>query len=288
MVEVYTLSSFVKTENGGNPAGVVLNGEGFSENQMQKIAAEVGFSETAFVSKSTKADFKVRFFTPNGEVDLCGHATIAVFSLMAQKGIITKGIYTQETKAGILNVEIRDKNIVMMNQTCPEYYDIIDKKEIAQSLNISEDEIVSELPIQVVSTGVKDIFVPIKGLETLKNIKPDFNQIEELSRKYDVTGYHMFTLETENNSTAHCRNFAPLYDIPEESATGTSNGALSCYLYKYDKIKDDNLENLVFEQGYSMNKPSEILVQLRANGEDIIEVKVGGCAKIIEKIQIEI
>ena len=95
-------------------------------------------------------------------------------------------------------------------------------------------------------------------------------------------------METENNSTAHCRNFAPLYDISEESATGTSNGALSCHLYKYGKIKDDNLENLVFEQGYSMKKPSEILVQLRAKGEDIIEVKVGGCAKIIEKIQITI
>lgn len=288
MVEVYTLNSFAKAENGGNPAGVVLSAEELNENQMQKIAAEIGFSETAFVSMSNKADFKVRFFTPNGEVDLCGHATIAVFSFMAQKEIITKGIYTQETKAGILNVEIRDENIVMMNQTSPEFYNIIDKKEIAQSLNICQDNIVSQIPIQVVSTGIKDIFVPIKDIETLKNIKPNLNQIEEISRKYDVTGYHLFTLETENNSTAHCRNFAPLYGIPEESATGTSNGALSCYLYKYGKIKEEQLENLIFEQGYSMKKPSEILVELRVNGEAVIEVKVGGSAKINDKIEIDI
>src|SRR6185369_17713524 len=81
-IKVFTLNSFAKTQEGGNPAGVVLDSGNLSEVQMLAAAKEVGFSETAFVGKSNKADFKVRFFTPTDEVDLCGHATIATYALM--------------------------------------------------------------------------------------------------------------------------------------------------------------------------------------------------------------
>ena len=103
-VTVYTLDSFAKEFGGGNPAGVVLGADHYSEKEMKLIAKEVGFSETAFVMNSDNADFKIRFFTPNEEVDLCGHATIGAFSLMLDKRIITSYNYTQETKAGILGV----------------------------------------------------------------------------------------------------------------------------------------------------------------------------------------
>lgn len=85
-INAYTLNSFAKTKEGGNPAGVVTNADSLSEEEMRKIAAVLGFSETAFVLKSNAADFKVRFFTPNEEVDLCGHATIATF-LLLQKSL---------------------------------------------------------------------------------------------------------------------------------------------------------------------------------------------------------
>lgn len=78
-IKVYKLNSFAKAKEGGNAAGVVLNADSLSEKEMAKIAAVLGFSETAFVLQSNVADFKLRFFTPNEEVDLCGHATIASF-----------------------------------------------------------------------------------------------------------------------------------------------------------------------------------------------------------------
>lgn len=99
-IKVYTLNAFAKTENGGNPAGVVLSADTLSPADMQKISAKAGFSETAFVKKSEIADFKVDFFTPNNQVDLCGHATIATFYMLANKDLIKAGTYTQETKAG--------------------------------------------------------------------------------------------------------------------------------------------------------------------------------------------
>jgi PhzF family phenazine biosynthesis protein len=287
-VKVYTLNAFAKTSRGGNPAGVVLEGSNLSDNEMQKIAQEVGFSETAFVLKSDKADFKVRFFTPNGEVDLCGHATIATFFLMAKLGPIKVGKYTQETKAGILNFEVQDNNFIFMYQNLPQFFDEIDKKEIAESLNISEEIISNDLPVQIVSTGLRDIFIPIKSLKNLHSIKPKFEKVSEISKKYGVVGYHLFTLETKFGSTAHCRNLAPLYDIPEESATGTSSGALSCYLFKYGKISKQDANYLIFEQGYTMNKPSEIFVNLKLQDHKIVEVRVGGVASNIQEKELSI
>ncbi|WP_053954953.1 PhzF family phenazine biosynthesis protein [Inediibacterium massiliense] len=282
-VEVYTLNAFGKTENGGNPAGVVIDADDLSEEMMQKIAKKVGFSETAFVQKSDQADFKVRFFTPSEEVDLCGHATIATFFVLLKEGIVSLGKYKQETKAGVLDIEIKENNNILMNQALPQFLEIIDKKEIVDSLNIKEEDIVEDLPIQIVSTGLKDILIPVKNLNTLTHMKPDFDKITEVSKKYNVVGYHVFTLETKLDSTAHCRNFAPLYDILEESATGTSNGALSAYLFKYKKVNEEKAQDMIFEQGYSMNQPSEIRGSLMTENQEITEVKVGGSAEKIQK-----
>lgn len=287
-IKAYTLNAFSKSNNGGNPAGVVLDADKLSDKQMLRIAQEIGFSETAFVKKSNKADFKLSFFTPTEEVDLCGHATIATFFLMKNLGLIQSGRYTQETKAGVLDIKVKEENTIFMNQNNPHFFEEIDKKEIADSLNISTKSLAADLPIQIVTTGLRDILVPIKNLSDLHSIKANFEKITEISKKYKVVGYHLFTLETKLNSTAHCRNFAPLYNIPEESATGTSNGALSCYLFKHKRINKKQINNLVYEQGYSMNKPSEIFVKLKADDKKIAEVRVGGIASNIQEITIEI
>ncbi|CAH1059332.1 PhzF family phenazine biosynthesis protein [Paenibacillus pseudetheri] len=275
-INVYTLNSFAKTRDGGNPAGVVMNADLLSEEEMRKIAAILGFSETAFVLQSNMADFKVRFFTPNEEVDLCGHATIATFYTMSSLNLLKQGKYKQETRAGILGIEIHNDNFVMMNQSIPVFSEVIDKDEIADSLNISTSQISEDLLVQVVSTGLRDIMVPVKSIEILDRIRPDMNKVKEISQKYNTVGYHVFSLESLHGANAYCRNFAPLYGIPEESATGTSSGALGCYLYRYGKINEEQVSNIIFEQGYSMKKPSEIRVSIAVKENEIFEVKVGG------------
>ena len=287
-INYYQLNSFAKSSSGGNPAAIVLNSDNLSEDIMQKIAKTINFSETAFVSNSNYANFKVRFFTPNEEVDLCGHATIGTFSILLSNKIITPGLYNQETKAGILDVEVKSDSSIMMNQSLPIFYEEIPKYEIANSLNISVDDIEDDIPIQIVSTGLRDIIIPIKNLSILTSIKPNFKKIIDISKKYNVVGYHAFSLESIHNSTAHCRNFAPLYDILEESATGTSNGALACYLYKYEKINNTQINNLKFEQGYCMEKPSEIKVSLVTEGKNILQVKVGGNTLGLKVCEIDI
>ncbi len=287
-IKVYKINAFAKTEEGGNPAGVVVNADGLSENDMKKIAGILGLSETAFVMKSDVADFSVRFFTPTEEVDLCGHATIGTFSTLLKEGYIKPGNYTQKTKVGVLNVAVSEDASIMMNQAKPSFYEMIEKTEIADSLNISVDDMNEKLPAQIVSTGLRDIIIPIRNMNVLRSIKPDFSMISNISKKYNAIGYHLYARESLNNSSVHCRNFAPLYGIPEESATGTSNGALACYLLKYKQITPEYAKNLSFEQGESMNRPSEIMISISVENDEIHEVRVGGKALNLTEIKIEI
>jgi PhzF family phenazine biosynthesis protein len=287
LIKVFTMNSFAKTQGGGNPAAIVLDADNLSDNQMQKLAEKIGFSETAFVTKSEHANYKVRFFTPVEEVDLCGHATVGAFYLMAEQGIVIPGVYSQETRAGVLNVEVMSDHLIMMDQAIPCFYEIIDKAEIADSLNLTIEDLADDLYPQIVSSGMRDIMVPLRNLEILNRTVPDMVKVAEVSRKYNTIGYHLFTLETLGG-TAHTRNLAPLYGIPEESACGTANGALSSYLAHHGKISEVQAKNIVMEQGYTMNMPSEILASVKMVGQEITRVRVGGKAIDIKEIEVEL
>ncbi|WP_025677265.1 PhzF family phenazine biosynthesis protein [Paenibacillus massiliensis] len=290
-VEVYTLHAFVKGERGGNPAGVVLDDSlSLDAAEMQLIAKELGYSETAFVEKSMIANYKIRYFTPINEVDLCGHATIAAFGLMHSLGLAKAGAsYTIETKAGILEVDINSEGLVYLAQALPQFHEKIACEEIAPSLGIEPEVLRSELPIQIVSTGLRDILIPIRTRKLLNEVQPNFDAITAISEKYDVVGYHLFTMDTPDHAVAECRNFAPLYDIPEESATGTSNGALISYLFRHGQRSMGEVEQVTFRQGYSMDCPSEIKAGLLLGDRGgIKQVRVGGAVAGMERRHIMI
>jgi len=276
MAELYVMSAFSKDNKGGNKAGVVLNGEHLASGQRLEIAKKLGYSETVFVLDSDPADFKLQYYTPEGEVPLCGHATIAAFSALRLSNMLDRQNYTIETQAGILKIQIKENGLIFMEQNCPAYFDVL-----APSLFeacIEEEFIDRAFPIQIVSTGLKDILLPVDSREHLAAISPDFEKMKELSREKDVIGVHAFSLLNDSDATAICRNFAPLYGINEESATGTSNCALACYLFKYYQKKSQ----YIFEQGYNMGEPSRIIVNLSYHGNIIDSVYVGGYGYLID------
>lgn len=284
--KAYLLKSFGVDETGGNPAGVVLDAESLSDVRKKFISKEIGFSETAFVEKSDKADYKVRFFTPTEEVDLCGHATIATYSLLFQKALLQPGKYRQELKAGVLGIEVHTDGLVIMEQPLPQFSEIITSRGIADVFGKSIG--VASLEAQIVSTGLRDIMFPVTTRSQLFSLKPNFVKMSNLNKRTNSIGIHAFTLDTlDPEAIAHCRNFAPLYGIDEESATGSSNGALACYLLKYGKLNGRKFENMKFEQGYSMGKPSEIIVSLTVDNGEIKKVRVGGKAILFGEKEIE-
>jgi len=289
-IKVKKVNAFTDSVNGGNPAGVLLNSPIISDKQMAYITKTLKVSETAFVFPSNVADFKLRFFTPKIEVDLCGHATIATFFTMALENFFPEKInkiLTQETKAGILpiNIDFTDDGSVgrvMMTQGKPIIKDIqLDISKIADSLKISKKEIDENLPKQIVSTGLFTLPICIKSFDVLKKIKPDFEKIKNICDELHIGSFHLFTFETiENASVYHARNFAPIYGVNEDPVTGTANGAVCYYLLKNRVIQENNL---LCEQGDIVGRPGRVFVEINKN-----TVKVGGRAKIVEEREIDL
>ncbi|MBU5437984.1 PhzF family phenazine biosynthesis protein [Tissierella sp. MSJ-40] len=289
-INIYQVDAFAEKPFGGNPAGVVPDARLLTEEQMQNIAREMNLSETAFIIPIDKNYYKVRFFTPKCEVDLCGHATIGAFYTLALKGYLpsiyngTRKVY-QETKAGKLCVEITFKNgkveQVLMEQASPKSISKIDNLEfLLESINLTKDQIGiknSFVYPEIISTGLPDIILPINNKEDLDSLKIDFGKISKLSKDLNVTGVHAFHLPDFNSRKVYTRNFAPLVGIDEEAATGTSNGGLIYFLKKNGFIKNNSIISM---QGSSLNRPSTIHCYIQEK-QNSYNVKVGGKAKIV-------
>ena len=274
-MEAYVMDAFSAEIFGGNQAGVVLPDRELSDGVMTKIACEFKHSETAFVKVNKDRSVSLRYFTPAGEVELCGHATIGSFALLRKIGKIGDGTYLAHTKAGELNIEVQGET-VWMDMAPPKLLrELTDGElsELYEAYGLSEADRPDGYMPKIVSTGLADIMMPVCDHDTLMRAVQNEQAVTALSKRYDVTGVHMFCPGDE--CTAYCSNYAPLYDIPEECATGTSNGALTYYLYLQGVVVPEQ-EN-VFLQGEHMNRPSEIRSRLYREG-DKVTVKIGGRA----------
>lgn len=290
-IELLLVNAFTHDGKGGNPAGVVLEASTLTATDRQQIAKEVGLSETAFVSSSDVADYSVEFFTPTDQVAMCGHATIATWSVLRDKNNLSTGHYTQALLNGALGVELLDDGSVVMEQKLPQYGKIVKADELTSFLGLAVTDFITVPQPQLVSTGMYDVMVGVKRLEILDRIKPNFEAISQFQSKHNEAGLHVFALDdADEKAVARMRDFCPFLGIPEESATGSATGALLCYLYYYGLLSDEQVsEGVWFEQGYSMNRPSDIFGKLTV-GEDrkIEKVEIGGKATIVSSQKIDI
>ncbi|NLD19582.1 MAG: PhzF family phenazine biosynthesis protein [Clostridiales bacterium] len=295
-MKLYIADAFTETSFGGNPAGVVLleKDQGFPDDEiMRKTAAELRYSETAFIKVLSANEFNIRYFTPAAEVELCGHATIASFKCLLSAGLVKPGnTYINKTLAGTLKIEVKD-DFIMMEMASPKILGTIeDESAIArlyEIMGIKYQPITASslrggeiklLPM-LVSTGLPDIIMPLATRQQLRDLNPDFPRLSELSAEYKVTGVHAFTLDADENqgATAHCRNFAPLYDINEEAATGTANGALTYYLFESGLISDGTMSTFI--QGEAMDRPSKVCSHIKTASNDFVDIGVGGNSVIL-------
>ncbi len=272
-MKVYVMDAFSDRVFGGNQAGVVLAERVLEPKVMQQVAAELKHSETAFVQQTAEG-VCLRYFTPAGEVELCGHATVAVFALLRRLGRIEDGTHKALTRAGALEIEVSG-GTVWMDMAPPKTLGVLPEEsweELYGAYGLTAADRPESLQPEIVSTGLADIMMPVKDHETLMRAAQNERVVTELSKRFDVTGVHMFCLGAE---AVYCSNFAPLYDIPEECATGTSNGALTYYLYERGMVQPEK-ENL-FLQGEHMGRPSRILSRL-VEKDGAVKVRIGGQA----------
>jgi PhzF family phenazine biosynthesis protein len=296
--KLFIVDAFATEAFGGNPAGVVwLGGAEFpSEDYMRRLAAELRYSETAFVRRPCEATkrlatfsgdaanprdkldahkgdaFETRYFTPTDEVDLCGHATIGAFFALFKEGEITaKDLYTNTTKAGELSISVNGDN-VWMKLGEPKLLGEV--KDLDELYGIMKGRRVEGANAPIVSTGLPDILMPVADEAELAALSPDYAALSKLSERLDVVGVHAFTVSAKDGRV-HTRNFAPRFGIDEEAATGTSNGALAYYLFSQGLVRKGDVTTFV--QGEAMGRRSEILARA---GEDVY---VGGQAVLLAR-----
>ena len=302
----FIVDAFTDITFGGNAAGVVIldKDDNFpSEKKMVKLAAELRYSETVFIKPeqgSNEYDFHARYFTPTDEVDLCGHATIGGVYCLNQTGILKNGSINFKTKAGIINVEVSE-NDVLMDMASPvhiatfEEESLLEKIYDSMGISVPSGDSISKLKPMAISTGLPDIMLPIPSKKILDHMEPNMDMISELSRDLKVVGIHAFAAkydeEIATERSVFCRNFAPLYGIDEEAATGTSNGALAYYFYINEMLSPNGVLNVI--QGESMQRPSSITATLspvsnsnnlsasNSNFKDNVKIRVGGSAAIL-------
>lgn len=271
----FIVDAFTQVPFGGNTAGVVLIDDGSdfpSEKFMQQLAAELRYSETAFVRRHSDREFTVRYFTPTGEIDLCGHATIATFGVLGSLAVVPQGtMCLNHTHAGDLKVLVADA--VMMEMAKPQVIAAnVDVEQLCDIMGARVDEV--PMPVEVVSTGLPDIIMPLASVARLNELRPNMDTLAHLSQELNVTGVHAFALSNDGY-TAHVRNFGPLYGIPEESATGTANAALTHYLWRHGVVSCP--VECRFMQGEAMLRPSVVSTSLHHDGT----VWVGGSSTIV-------
>lgn len=278
------INSFSGENLTGNPAAVFFEPSGLDNNALQNIAKQINLVETVFVYPSNNADFLFRYFTPNKEVSLAGHPTIAAFMALVNSKKIDlskKSIYQIETQNGIREVvieNVRNQVLVKMKQSSPKFISpIINKKTIANTLGINEADIAFNLPIQTIDLGVKYLVIAVNSLNALMSVKRDIQLLQELCENLGVREVQIFTFDTYGEDfDFHTRNLCPREGM-EDPACGMGNAAVGAYLANnnYNKQKCIHLRA---EQGTIVKMPCLIELFISKKEKDI-ELYIGGTGK---------
>lgn len=273
---------FTSQKYGGNQLATFIDCESLSDQEMQKIAKEINFSETTFITsrQPKEGSYDVRIFTPSTEVQFAGHPTLGTAYIIRQKlRLTTTSEVTLNLRVGRIPVtftEISSQPIQLrMKQISPIFGGRAEMNTLAHVLGITASDIDPNFPIEEVSTGFPTLIVPLVSLAALKRIQVNkeayFALINTAWAKiilaFSRPGY-------QENQNLGVRVFADYYGISEDAATGSSNGSLAAYLAHYKLFGNSNIDAQV-GQGYEIGRPSTLVLHTELSNSEI-QVFVGG------------
>ena len=262
LVDVFTDKAF-----GGNPLAVFREPGGLDAKTMQAIAKELHLSETTFVLKpsSAAADHRVRMFTPDTELPFAGHPTLGTAFVLAEG---KDGTMRLEEGVGVIRVTLRE-GFVQMEQPLPTFTGTtITRKVAADALGLAVEEVRSDVPIQVGSSGIPFLFVPLSNLKAVRR-----------ARRPGGLGanVYVFALSADRSgSDVHGRMFDDGLGIGEDPATGSAQGPLGAYLVAHELVRVEPTTRIRVEQGFEIGRPSILEIEVDRAGAAITAVRVGG------------
>lgn len=276
----YHIDVFTRVPFQGNPASVLVGAAAFEERQMQAIAREIGLPGNGFVwpVAGEPRTVHVRFFTPQQEVRLSGHTSLAcahaLFSSVPSGE--TPALLTFRTRLAQLTVE-RQGELLWLMLPLPSLRDYPGAlRDIAAVLHLSVEAVRSDLPLQL--SPENDLLIPLADDIEIGQVVPDVQAMAALGQRAGIRGFCLFSTRTRDPaSQVQSRFFAPHYGVPEDPATGSVHGPLALYLWQYGLVQPQgNVVVLVGEQGEALGRPSRVRVEVALAGNTPRHVRVGG------------
>jgi trans-2,3-dihydro-3-hydroxyanthranilate isomerase len=280
------VDAFTDHPLGGNPCAVVFDCADLPDATMLAIAKEMNLSETSFVWRKPDGHFRARYFTPAEEIPLAGHPTIATIYALVETGrLALDGDYAKiplELRDGPIDVEIYASagkvERIVMSQRKPKFLRTYSPADVLPIFGLDASDLLPGAPIQTVSTGTPQLFIPLVGLEALQRMAVNMQKFAALMKGGDFFSVHLFCLQGVEQGNTFARHFAPPPDVFEDPFTGSASGGMGAYLWHYGLI-----ESPIFlaEQGHWMARPGIGKVEIIGPRQNIETVKVGGSAVTI-------
>jgi trans-2,3-dihydro-3-hydroxyanthranilate isomerase len=288
--------AFSEASFGGCLAGIIDQASDLSVDQMLQIAQEIGAPATGFITDLDQDGVSVRFFSTLTEYPMCGHVTIGLMTWLTERGWFVPEIgessKTQlRTPDANSEVEIRlreDGRPEISLTLAPAVFEaaVVNTFELTQMLDLPPGSFRDDLDMTVTTTDFRSLLVPIRNTADLKSANPNFAAITDWCQREHMDTVFLFASITANAADGiRVREFCPAVGTLESAASGTTNRAVSCYLYQANQLGDIRNGDLVLhsEQGNDLGRPSLITSRLSISQGQVAAVCVGGVAtKIIE------
>ena len=252
---VHRYAAFSDDPSGGNPAGVVLDAGGMSDEEMLAVAADVGYSETAFVAPGEGgSDYRVRYFSPRAEVLFCGHSTIAATVALGRSGDIVF-----HTQVGDVPVASGGGSATLTSvEPAVAELDAADLEELLGALGWSHEDLDPSLPPRVAYAGVYHPVIAVATRERLRDLDYDFDRLGRLMLAREWTTIQL--VWRERPDLFHARDPFPIAGVPEDPATGAAAAALGGYLRELGLVEPP--ARVVVIQGEDMGRPGRLVVDI--------------------------
>lgn len=266
MGTLYRYSAFTDTPDGGNPAGVWIGESLPSAGEMQRIAADVGFSETAFVAPMSGLERTVRYYSPEMEVTFCGHATIATGVVLGETS--GDGTYRLATLVGEIPVVV-ESGAAALTSVEPQF-EMASAELVADALALlgwKSDDLDPTIPPARAYAGAWHLVLATESAERLATLNYDFDALKAVMLENDLTTVQL--IWRENATTFHSRNPFPVGGVVEDPATGAAAAALGGYLRDAGLIEAPT--TLLIWQGEAMGRPSRLMVEIPERGGIVVK-----------------
>jgi PhzF family phenazine biosynthesis protein len=268
---VLRYTAFDVNGSGGNPAGVVLDARGMDEVRMQRIAAEVGYSETAFLVAEGERRYRIRYFSPLAEVAFCGHATIATAVALAER--VGTGDVVFRTSAGEVPVETRDEDgrvLATLTSVAPAVRAVDDADLAAALVALRWDaaELDPALPPRIANAGNDHLVLAAASRARLADLDYDFEALGDLMARRNWVTVQLVWRESE--TVFHARDPFPPGGVVEDPATGAAAAAFGAYLRSLHLVTPP--ARVTLRQGEDMGRPSRLVVDVPAGAATGIRV----------------